>query len=805
MAVRLSGTAAREDVGALLDTLRSACAGKGRDGASRTLCSPSEEISAVPGTGRGVWLAAVELESILLSSVRRDSDSGSFLSTAYAPLTDALVCYFERFSHKPSCVHDVLPYLHDLPLDVAAMLVSRIELAIGAAPSAEAQPADRLTWLRRFVCACEWRLAAGIGSEGAGAAAAEGVDMADSPVQAANVTSSSSLRGLASSWLAIHASYLPISAGNDPRERGHADVLPVLAAEAIMARSPVEWYFTPDKSLEEWRLPDGSAGADNIPEAALQCADRVPSSPRATDVELALLAAAALQQGLNASPHNGQIAMALATAMNCIGAPVQALRLFKQADTKQIQHHSLSHIVLPAAFELGASGNVLAINQLRYSRRWQEDGIKDISDSMLLALKEANPAQVLEFAAFERCIRTGWWSSLLSVLDLIASLCNLASSPMSESRAAFANISPLLVDTFSSTSTHAMPDTIDLESFEAHWPLVSAGGDHTKAISPSLPNGSSGAAAALTRAPPPAVIATARALRQAWLPRRQRLLRFIALALGAAAVADGTMAQVSAAELFAAEASLREACDGTLSEAAISSPLLPRGEEASWAGILAAARVTRIVIENFGEIVQDPKPADAVVDQIQLAVRSLSIAISAATGALREAMCAAGGFTPRSQRQLAHLATLEVPVVCILQARCMEVLSTTASAKASRLRAEAATVMSALAEAGAGMGTAMQALAETLNGKKDTDGTYTPGPASAARCLIDAGALNMFLPRVAEGACAGNGVELLPPPSENVARQLKEALRESEGACLSRCREALQSAAVFLAAAGTQN
>jgi hypothetical protein len=83
---------------------------------------------------------------------------------------------------------------------------------------------------------------------------------------------------------------------------------------------------------------------------------------------------------------------------------------------------------------------------------------------------------------------------------------------------------------------------------------------------------------------------------------------------------------------------------------------------------------------------------------------------------------------------------------------------------------------------------ALQALAEALNGKMDTaGGGYSPGPASAARRMAEAGSL---LP-----VALGEKEELGAGEAATAVRWVKDALRESEGVCLAGCREALQAAA----------
>lgn len=462
------------------------------------------------------------------------------------------------------------------------------------------------------------------------------------------------------------------------------------------------------------------------------------------------------------------------------------------------------------------------------------------------------PVQVLEFAAFERCIRHGWWRVLSRVLELLAALAAPSPSPLSEARRAIAAAAPLLDAPLTPAALCDMPDTLDLESFESHWPpsslnIAAARGPSASApaaapasacaaaahganvvgapaaadrnaASPSLPDGSPGSVAGLTRSPPPAGIATVRALRLAWLPRRQLLLRFLAHALGP---------DTDGGDLAAAEAALRLACQappaGIPGGTGGSQPAgleIPVGEEASWSGLLAAARATCLLVHGGGGGGTGDGPPPSL-SEVESSLALWSSLVCSCSGGMQADVVAETGYTPTTQRRLAHLATLEAPLLGLLATRWAEILASpakppphgapdTAPANASALPfanapptpcadipaasppeialhtpAFRAAVAAAIGAASLRVSSALQSLAEALNGKMNTaGGGYTPGPASAARRMAEAGGLIPDEGGASEAAAV---------------RWVKDALRESEGACLAGCREALQAAAARIA------
>ena len=91
-----------------------------------------------------------------------------------------------------------------------------------------------------------------------------------------------------------------------------ADELPLLAAELQLGAPMVEWCY--------------------------------PSRGSAADLASAALAAATLQAGHAASPHNAQLSVALCVALLCLGAPVRAVKLFRGADIKQAPRRETANL-----------------------------------------------------------------------------------------------------------------------------------------------------------------------------------------------------------------------------------------------------------------------------------------------------------------------------------------------------------------------------------------------------------------------------------------------------------------------------
>eukprot|EP00962_Isochrysis_galbana_P033168 scaffold11044_cov113-Isochrysis_galbana.AAC.1 len=331
-AIQGGGAAALGEVQALMQQVRDAAAGGGGAAGGGAEGGVEEGVGAevvgaqglgaaivghggtVAGTGRGMWLAAVELESALLAQAGwtdgggaeggGDGDGGAegggagsaacmVRPGAHGPLLDSLSTYFALFAHKPCCAHDALAYLRCLDAPDAAALVARVEATVGPPPAAGSPPPVSEQWLCRFVCACEWRLGAGVAAAAAGGVAAQGqaggslggqaeqglesaqgvesaqglesaqgVDAVTAAFGQATVRTAGERvtaaaadhalllrRRLASSWLDTHATHSDLPPGIDPRERKPADVLPLLAAQLLMAAPMTEWYFTPDRGL----------------------------------------------------------------------------------------------------------------------------------------------------------------------------------------------------------------------------------------------------------------------------------------------------------------------------------------------------------------------------------------------------------------------------------------------------------------------------------------------------------------------------------------------------------------------------
>ena len=135
-------------------------------------------------------------------------------SAELSHVTEHLATLFRQFRTKPVCTLDSLPLLaalrHDhAVMDAALLRPLEAEFALATADDAQPAPPLELPWLRTFISHAEW-------SVGCGRTLALAPDAREA---------------LARRWVALFFSARPLSAGLDVRERGHADGLPLLAAQ----------------------------------------------------------------------------------------------------------------------------------------------------------------------------------------------------------------------------------------------------------------------------------------------------------------------------------------------------------------------------------------------------------------------------------------------------------------------------------------------------------------------------------------------------------------------------------------------
>ena len=340
---------------------------------------------AVSGAGPGApdapfGVAASVLAAAAAAAARAEAEAlGAGGGAGCAELVSQLQSYFRRYGDRPACVLDTAPCLRALRY-VPAAQASLLELlepqvlaessasavSSAGAPAADAAAAQEaysriremeltLPQLRRYIGLSQFRL-------GCGATA---------------TLTLGARRDLATEFMHVYFRSRPLSASLDSRERGHADNLPLMGAQLLLPRAQPDWFACGGASVTAWPVP-----------ALLQ-------------------AALMLRIALDAAPHNFQLMLALLHCLEALGAGSMALELYKRCDIKQIQHETLSYVVLPALSQLGASDG--ADEALAAVRRFEQQGLSELPEQLLLAFRKSNYPQALEFVAFERSVRRSWW------------------------------------------------------------------------------------------------------------------------------------------------------------------------------------------------------------------------------------------------------------------------------------------------------------------------------------------------------------------------------------------------------------
>ena len=340
---------------------------------------------AVSGAGPGApdapfGVAASVLAAAAAAAARAEAEAlGAGGGAGCAELVSQLQSYFRRYGDRPACVLDTAPCLRALRY-VPAAQASLLELlepqvlaessasavSSAGAPAADAAAAQEaysriremeltLPQLRRYIGLSQFRL-------GCGATA---------------TLTLGARRDLATEFMHVYFRSRPLSASLDSRERGHADNLPLMGAQLLLPRAQPDWFACGGASVTAWPVP-----------ALLQ-------------------AALMLRIALDAAPHNFQLMLALLHCLEALGAGSMALELYKRCDIKQIQHETLSYLVLPALSQLGASD--AADEALAAVRRFEQQGLSELPEQLLLAFRKSNYPQALEFVAFERSVRRSWW------------------------------------------------------------------------------------------------------------------------------------------------------------------------------------------------------------------------------------------------------------------------------------------------------------------------------------------------------------------------------------------------------------
>ena len=246
---------------------------------------------------------------------------------------------------------------------------------------------------------------------------------------------------LAASMLSTYVAHQPLSAGLDSRERGHADTLPLLAAQILIGAPTADWVSGGGTGVLQWPL------------------------------QALLRATLGLRQALAASPHNFQLALALISCYLCLGASASAVALYRRLKIRYIQHESLCYLLMPAADGLGATAQ--SNEAFADVRRFQSNGLHELPENLTLAFKSGNYPQALEFVALRRSLESSWLHTLTDVMQATHNLRRHSASAAALLGALVG--APFLKMTLTRASLAALPDPADLAVYEDHLPHEGVG------------------------------------------------------------------------------------------------------------------------------------------------------------------------------------------------------------------------------------------------------------------------------------------------------------------------------------------
>ena len=434
---------------------------------------------------RGPVLARIsQCHRLMLGSDSYASGAGTLAPLAPGPsagvdaFVDALQVYFAQFAQKTCAALDVAPYLWSLRGNPPAQLklMSPLVSAHGIRPlplsetpthpASVTPPFVDVGALYRFCTACAFLVASGSTEDWA-------------PSERMRV---------AGAWMERWAAAAPLSAHLDERERKHADALPLLAAEVLLARPPGEWMYS---------------------------AVAVRRQPLVRMVS----ALVGLRLARKAAPANPQLSLYAIQACLSLNLPSEASALWQICDIKHIQLESLSHLLLPGLLSIGALPQASTL--LRAVGRFGRDGLKEIPTAVLTAYNCDNLTQVLDFLSFARSLSSGWWRLGSELFSLLVALPELSPAVVSvESLLCASPLEPLLAAHGPAArdpdrngpplvaELTTPPDSLDMDLFETVLP------------------------------PPPAEVRGVRKLRKVWMPRRFLLLRLLRIACSAASAAN---------------------------------------------------------------------------------------------------------------------------------------------------------------------------------------------------------------------------------------------------------------------------
>jgi len=555
---------------------------------------------------------------------------------------------------------------------------------------------------------------------------------------------------LALEWLGTYWSHLPLSAELEPRERGHGDLLPMLAAELLIGRPTAEWFHPRPQ-------------------------------PLAPLLHTTVLLAAAHAN----SKHNPQIGLALMQAYLCLGSSKAAFKLYQDAEIKQVQHESLSYLLLPAMVQLGAVGPTDHLLALVAS--FHKDGLRDVPESTMLAFDHDNCDQALDFVHFKRTLARSWWRAMLDIVALLSRLHKVCADATELPR--LLSSCPSIELDLTTSTLEALPDTLDLDAFESH-------------------------------VPPPAIRGV-RKLRSGWLPRRALLLRLArictvdgadlhALTRTAALLADECSVSHGVADAVVDDPSVYEdVCDADDVE------LCGGSEDAGgvagdegWAALQTMARCAMLFAQQRQRQRQqqqqsssDGVPSSDATAEAAEAMASVTLeppeALPAELGKLASRVgircaklatrCArTGGATPSGLASLAQLSQLELPMLVVFRQSWASMLPR----KKKGGKGDAETEAAEIAQARAALREADAAIALSLS--QLLDSLTLPSHASAAVAALEADG-PLWGSSSEEAAADATAAEGLAAAREVVLKAVGKDYAEARAGILTRLKAAATS------------
>ena len=418
------------------------------------------------GASRSAILADIELEYQLM---RNGSDENE------AALALKLEEYFRLCGDKPCCRQDVAKVMVSLlepesllqrlegsicegnafiSLHASEPILGRLEACIPQGCSS-----DNMKCLRNFGNLCNWFLTSGLATKW-------------SWLERCNQ---------ASKWFQRMYCRFPKQIDDE------MEVVPIACAQLYIGRPIVSWLHRDQFIIE-------SSGGP------FQFSKQNSSDPGLLKY---FNAAIVLETALVDNPGSTKVKLALSQIHLCLGVTHTLPRLYESCSIKEVQHESLSYLVLPAAFQLG---DIQGSTQLLSSvMSFRENGMKHASAMIEMAWNNCESHQMIEFAAFSRLLDQSWWRCLVDVISLVIKLFQLGTNEDELKKLlnkAAEGEGSVLSLALTAEKLAQMADTLDLRVFD----------DHHLHFGESSPQGS-----------------YAHQLCEGWLPRRQLLLLFIRL------------------------------------------------------------------------------------------------------------------------------------------------------------------------------------------------------------------------------------------------------------------------------------